>query len=176
MLLLTLTVLSGCSYSTLDEAIQKKWDDRIEVLYVDEEHQSVIFLDPSKDNPNHSVYVYSTYKKSGNAYRYSTDPEHGTSFSVSSDLIPFLFKWNGGDKKTDNVIWGAIRSDITVKEIAVTCTPRNDESKEIKFKIPVHNQVFIYYPELDFQNSPYSWRVKAEALDENGKVIADSGY
>lgn len=166
----TILILTGCSYNTLNDAIQQKWKDPVKILYIEKNKQTVIFTDGTTD----VQYVFNTYEKKHGKYIYSTDQEEGYTFD-SDDGIPFLIRTTKREK-VGNIIWGALKTNQKVVRVKVLFTNREDNNTQIEVYIPVKNNAFIGYPAKPFFESEVTlfqdWEMSAEAYDENGNVVA----
>ncbi len=174
LFLCMILLLTGCSYKTLDEAVQRKWKEPVKILYIENNKQTVIFTDGTTD----VQYVFSTFEKEHGRYKYSTDPEEGYTFD-SDDGVPFLIRTINREK-VGNIIWGALKTNKKVVSVKVVYTNKNDADNQVEVQIPVKNNVFIGYPKRSFFDSETTlfqeWGLSAKAYDENGSVVASIKY
>ncbi|WP_088043266.1 hypothetical protein [Bacillus sp. EAC] len=174
LFLCMILLLTGCSYKTLNEAIQKKWKVPVKIQYIENKKQTVIFTDGTTD----VQYVFSTFEKKHDRYIYSTDQEEGYTFD-SDDGVPFLIRTINREK-VGNIIWGALKTNKKVVRVNVVYTNKNNGDDQIEVQIPVKNNVFIGYPTRSFFDSETSlyqeWDLSAIAYDEDGKVVANINY
>jgi len=163
-------LLTGCSYKTLNEAIQKKWKVPVKIQYIENKKQTVIFTDGTTD----VQYVFSTFEKKNGRYIYSTDSEDGWTFDSNAG-IPFLVRTINREK-VGNIIWGALKTPKKVVRVNILYTNKNEVNNQIEVKIPVKNNVFIGYPSKSFFESESTvfqeWDISAKAFDENGNIVA----
>jgi len=171
LFLCMILLLTGCSYKTLNEAVQHKWKEPVKILYIENKKQTVIFT----DGPTDVQYVFSTFEKEHGRYKYSTDPEEGYTFD-SEVGVPFLIRTINREK-VGNIIWGALKTNIKVVRVNVVYTNKNNPDDQIEVQIPVKNNVFIGYPTSSFFDSETSlfqeWNLSAKAYDEDGNVVAN---
>jgi len=170
LFLCMILLLTGCSYKTLNEAVQQKWKYPVKILYIENKKQTVIFTDGTTD----VQYVFSTFGKKNGRYKYSTDPEEGYTFD-SNDGIPFLIRTINREK-VGNIIWGGLKTNKKVVRVDVLYTNKNDVNYKIEVKIPVKNNVFIGYHTKSFFDSEsdlyQEWDISAKAYDGNGNIVA----
>lgn len=169
-----LFMLTGCSYNSLDEAIQQKFDKNISVIYVDEKKHKVIFADKTVESEDQSYY-FNTYDKSNDKYRYSTNKEDGGWSVASNGGTPFLIRYIKREND-GNILWGIIRSNKEVKNLELVLKSKKNIKEQIKVRIPVKNNAFIDYPTQSIFNLNSKlnkeWNFTAKALDKNNNVIA----
>lgn len=157
--------LTGCSYQTLDEAIQSEWDTPVSVLMREDTKNSVIFLD-------HDQYVFNTFEEEDGEYRYSTDGEDGWTFSgVQISMLVRTFYKEG----TGPIVWGALKTNTKLKEIELTFVGREQEDVKHSMTLPLVNNAFIGYPPETLYSSETDAALRLEVqtvvYDEHGTVV-----
>lgn len=176
MCLWIIFLISGCSYPTLEEAIQHESKTSIKILTVDEKNSTVIYLQSaSGQDRSNDQYVFTTFEKEDSKYSYYIDDEDSSRFDSAKGLVPFLTKVMNS-KKAGTVVWGALKTDKQASRIEITLSNRQNPKQEIKMTTHAKNNAFVAYTGQRFFESPAQismiWKISAKALDNEGKVIA----
>jgi hypothetical protein len=170
MILLSIVLfLTGCTYPSIDEAIQSHWKHPIKVLYVDEKKNTVVYL------VQEEIYIFNAFEKKDHKFRYSTEGEDNCRITGKSGPL-FIRVLNR--EKIGNVVWGVVNTDKKAATVEVTFTNKTNPDIQVKMTIPVKNNVFIGYPEQDFFGSEESlyneWTGTAKAFDEEKNIAVSN--
>lgn len=169
--LVIIWIYSGKGYETLKAAIENEINAEVTILLKDQEKQIVIF---KREDGN---YLFNTYEKNNDKYIYSTDGENGGTFSTASGVLePYLLNIIN-NKKSDYIMWGAIKSKEKIESVTITFKLKNNP--EVKFNYEpdiIENNSFLFYlPNKVFDPAPEQekeWIIDTKVSDKEGEIIA----
>ncbi|GAA0367000.1 hypothetical protein [Bacillus horti] len=133
VVIIVTSTLTGCSYETLDKAIESKWNQSIDIVNKIDKHQVVLFK-------SGELYVLSTYEKDKSRYKYSTNDEEGWSFSGETN-ISFLIKVSQIEQ-IGNVVWGGLLTDLNIDEVVIWFNHMEDPENSFEIRLEVLNNTF----------------------------------
>jgi hypothetical protein len=171
-IILAALCLIGCSYQTLDQAIQNDWEYPVTIMMTAETKQGVVFQEKGQDQ-----YIFNTFDKANGRYEYSPDAEDGFRFDGLNNplFVRTVYREGRGD-----IIWGVLKTEQEVKEIIITFIDKKKPGNEISMNVPIVNNAFIGYPPGLLYRSEMEaaakWTVHAVVVDSNGSVVMERTY
>ncbi|WP_223701654.1 hypothetical protein [Sutcliffiella deserti] len=156
--------LVGCSSPTLQEAIEKNHDQKVEILYQDDVDEVVLFM--TEDYTGEPLLCLNTFTKENSGYKYNAGTgEHGQSVDLSSEYE--IIKVSSVGDRSIGAIWGYFYDYPNAESVSYTLEDEQgnviytsdveiSEANSVYEKVPyailemTHN---LYYQILDSENN-----------------------
>lgn len=164
-------LLVGCSYSSLEEAINEKGYKNVEVLFQDYTDKIVIFS--SQNKSNETLLTMNTFSKNERKYKYETGTGEFSKNIDIEDKNEFL-KVNQVANSSNAIVWGAVFNYGDAEKISYTLLDLNDNILHESTLVISENNIVTeklakgMYDKVE--------EIHYQVLDNAENVIAEWGY
>jgi hypothetical protein len=163
-----LFILGGCSSATLLDAIEKKRDQNVEILYQDEVDKVVLFL--TEDFTGQPMLSLNTFSKENSRYKYDAGTgEHGQSLDLSSEYE--IVKVSSVGNSSIGAVWGYIYNYPNAETVSYTL---EDAKGNVIYTsdVEISEENFVY-EKLPVHIFEMTHSLKYKILDSENNVIAE---